>query len=248
MWSKKKMTKILKSRYKYFWKTGIRFNARRSKIRLTLNKLNLKLWNNIEYKKQHKKSRHPKFKDTLWRLSFKSKQEMKAFYGNIPESVFQKWNKKNKRKGKFLINIFETKLDVIIFKINWAMSIYHAKQLISHGHILVNGIKVQTPSYILQPNDLVQVSSNPESRKLIKQIVFKKISRINSVIKLIYFRRLPYFFGGLKNLRNKLEYWLFSPLSLEIDYFSMSVSLIFSNENERMFMYHPLKPFNYFKV
>lgn len=242
------MTKILKSRYKDFKKTGVRFNARRAKIRLTLKKLNLRLWNSLEFKKQHKKSRHPKFNDTLWRLTFKSKQEIKAFYGGISESVFQKWNKKNKRKGKLLINIFETRLDVIIFKLNWAMSIYHAKQLISHGHILVNGIKVKTPSYILQPNDFVQVSSNNESRKLIKHIVIKKLSRINSIINLIYFKRLPYYLGGIKNLQSKFEYWLFLPLSLEVDYFSMSASLVFSNENERMFMYHPLRPFRYLKI
>jgi len=86
------------------------------------------------------------------------------------------------------------------------MSIYHAKQLISHGHILVNGRKVRTPSYILKPNDMIQVSSNPESRKLIKQFVIKKLSRINSIINLIYFKRLPYYLGGISNLKNKFEY------------------------------------------
>lgn len=253
------MTKILKSRYKEFKKTGVRFNARRAKIRLTLNKLNLRLWNNLEFKKQHKKSRHPKFNDTLWRLTFKSKQEIKAFYGGISESTFQKINKKNKlgwmtsssisegnskrKKLTMLINIFETRLDVIVFKLNWAMSIYHAKQLISHGHILVNGRKVRTPSYILKPNDMIQVSSNPESRKLIKQFVIKKLSRINSIINLIYFKRLPYYLGGISNLKNKFEYWLFLPLSLEVDYFTMTATLIFSSENERMVMYHPLRPF-----
>lgn len=86
------------------------------------------------------------------------------------------------------------------------MSIYHAKQLINHGHILVNGRKVKTPSYLLRPNDTVQVSSNPESRKLIKHIVIKKLSRINSIINLIYFKRLPYYLGGINNLKNKFEY------------------------------------------
>lgn len=236
------MTKILKSRYKEFKKTGVRFNARRAKIKLTLNKLNLRLWNSLEFKKQHKKSRHPKFNDTLWRLTFKSKQEIKSFYGGISESTFQKLKKKNKKTKNLLINIFETRLDVVIFKLNWAMSIYHAKQLINHGHILVNGKKVKTPSFILHPNDLIQVSSNSESRKLIKHIIIKKLSRINSIINLIYFKRLPYYLGGIGNLKNKFEYWLILPLSLEVDYYTMSATLIFSHENERALMYHPLKP------
>lgn len=86
------------------------------------------------------------------------------------------------------------------------MSIYHAKQLISHGHIQVNGKKVKTPSYILRPNDLIQVASNPQSRKLIKKILIKKISRINSIIEFIYFKRIPYYLGGITNLRKKFEY------------------------------------------
>lgn len=246
------MTKIVKSRYKELKKTGVRFNARRAKIRLTLNKLNLRLWNNLEFKKQHKKSRHPKFNDTLWRLTFKSKQEIKAFYGSISESTFQRIN--NKLKGSslssegynnkaMLINILETRLDVIVFKLNWAMSIYHAKQLINQGHICVNGKKVKIPSYLLKPNDIVQVSPYPESRKLIKGFVIKKLSRINSIINLIYFKRIPYYLGGITNLKNKFEYWLFLPLSFEVDYYTMSATLVFNNENERMLMYHPLKPF-----
>ena len=250
------MTKILKTRYKAFKKTGVRFNARRAKIRLTLNKLNLRLWDNLEFKKNHKKSRHPKFNDTLWRLTFKNKQEIKAFYGGISESTFQKFNKKNKlgwmtsssisegnSKKTMLVNIFETRLDVIIFKLHWAMSIYHAKQLISHGHIQVNGRKVKIPSYILKPNDKVQVFCNPESRKLIKKSLKNKLSRINSIIEIIYFKRIPFYLGGIGNLKDKIEYWLFLPLSLEVDYYTMTATLIFKNENERMTMYHPLRPF-----
>lgn len=243
------MTRILKSRYKEFKKTGVRFNARRSKLKLTLNKLNLRLWNNLEFKKNHKKSRHPKFNDTLWKLNFKNKQEIKAFYGGISELTYQRLNKKTKglaltrsngfgqlehsashrTSARVLLNLFETRLDVVVFKLNWAMSIYHAKQLINHGHIQVNGKKIKTPSYILRPNDLIQVSSNPQSRKLIKKIVIRKLARINSIIELIYFKRVPYFLGGIANLKNKFEYWLFLPLSLEVDYLTMSATLVLNN-------------------
>lgn len=247
--------------YKEFKKTGVRFNARRAKLKLTLNKLNLRLWNNLEFKRLHKKSRHPKFNDTLWKLKFKHKQEIKAFYGGISESTYKKLNKKiklnnnspacaenlfnsqqnialtqttpnnivSRKSSNQLLNVLETRLDVIVFKLNWAMSIYHAKQLISHGHIQVNGKKVKIPSYILRPNDTIQVSSNPQSRKLIKGFVIKKLSRINSIIELIYFKRLPYYLGGITNLKNKFESWLFLPLSLEVDYLTMTATLIFNN-------------------
>ena len=191
----------------------------------------------MEFKKMHKKSRHPKFKETLWRLNFKNKQEIKAFYGGISELTYQKFNKKitrttlgqQKRSLNQLISLFETRLDVVVFKLNWAMSIYHAKQLISHGHIQVNGQKIKTPSYILRPNDLIQVASNPQSRKLIKNFVVKRLARINSIIEIIYFKRIPYFLGGIANLKNKFEYWLFLPLSLEVDYFTMSATLVSNN-------------------
>ena len=236
------MTKILKSRYKEFKKTGVRFNARRSKLKFTLNKRNLRIWNSMEFKKAHKRSRHPKFNDTLWRLNFKNKQEIKAFYGGISELTYQRLNK-NINKSAFthsnlgslkkspsqLIGIFETRLDVVVFKLHWALSIYHAKQLISHGHIQVNGKKIKTPSYILRPNDLIQVSSNPQSRRFIRKIVIKKLAKINAIINLIYFRRLPFYLGGITNLKNKFEYWLFLPLSLEVDYLTMSATLVLNN-------------------
>lgn len=239
------MTRILKSRYKNFKKTGVRFNARRTKLKLTLNKLNLRLWNNLEFKQGHKKSQHPKYNDTLWRLNFKNKQEIKAFYGTITESAYKKLIIQSKsltnsspilkkdgtlsplKQTKFpLISSLETRLDIVVFRLNWAISVYHAKQLISHGHILVNGNKMKIPSYILKPNDLIQVSNNLQSRKLIKKSIINKLSRINSIIELIYFKRNSYYLGNITKLKHKFEYWLFLPLNLEVDYLTMSAILV----------------------
>ena len=238
------MTRILKSRYKKFNKTGIRFNARRTKLKLTLNKLNLKLWNNLEWKKAHIKSKHPKYNDTLWRQNFKNKQDIKAVYGGITELAYRSLVAKSKSKTSLqnldslneskyltkqikkmpLICSLETKLDIVVFKLNWATSIYHAKQLISHGHILINGKKMKIPSYILKPNDLIQVSNHPKSRRLIKKAIIYKLSRINSILELIYFKRK---LGSLSNLKSKFEYWLNLPLNLEVDYMTMSATLVF---------------------
>lgn len=236
------MTKIWKARFKNY-KTGIRFNARRDKIWLTLNKLNLKKWDNLEFKK--KRSKHPRAMDTPWRLNYKSKQEIKTYYGRISESTYKKINKKNRFDHGSVIGQFETRLDVIIFKLNWAESIFHAKQIINHGHILINGIKLRIPSYILKPGDIIGISSNIESRKIIKSFLKKKLSRIDKINNLIYGRYLPYFLGGRNNLKGIIEYWFFLPMYLEVDYFTMTATLISKVDNEHLLIHHPLKPFTY---
>lgn len=238
------MTKIWKARFKNY-KTGIRYNARREKFWLTLNKLNLKIWDNLEFKKNYKKSKHPKSMDTPWRLNYKFKQEIKTYYGRISESTLKKINKKNRYNRQLLIGQFETRLDVLLFKLNWAESVFHAKQIINHGHILVNGAKLKIPSYNLKLNDTIRISSNIESRNIIKSFLKRKISRINFVNYLIYSRYIPHYMGGKNNLKGIIEHWLYLPLFLEVDYLTMTATLVFKVDNEHLLIHHPLKPFTY---
>lgn len=67
------------------------------------------------------------------------------------------------------LQFFESRLDTVLFRSKFCLSFKSAAQLILHGHILVNGLPVKTKSYILKPNDLIEVAFNVKSRSLIKK-------------------------------------------------------------------------------
>nr|YP_010145976.1 ribosomal protein S4 [Pseudo-nitzschia pungens]QQO80599.1 ribosomal protein S4 [Pseudo-nitzschia pungens] len=64
---------------------------------------------------------------------------------------------------------FESRLDTVIHRANFSLSIQEASQLILHGHVLVNGKIVRTKSYNLKTNDLIEIASNRKSRSLVKR-------------------------------------------------------------------------------
>ena len=73
------------------------------------------------------------------------------------------------------LRFFESRLDTVIHRANFSLSIKEAAQLILHGHVLVNGKPVKTKSYNLQTNDLIAIAHNKKSRALVK----KSIDRSN---------------------------------------------------------------------
>ena len=68
-----------------------------------------------------------------------------------------------------VLRFFESRLDTVLYRANFSLSIKGASQLILHGHVLVNGAVVRTKSYILESNDLVEIAYNKKSRALVKK-------------------------------------------------------------------------------
>jgi small subunit ribosomal protein S4 len=67
------------------------------------------------------------------------------------------------------LKFFESRLDTVIHRANFSLSIKEASQLILHGHVLVNGLPIKTKSYILKTNDLIEIAYNVKSRALVKK-------------------------------------------------------------------------------
>ena len=67
------------------------------------------------------------------------------------------------------LKFFESRLDTVLYRANFSLSIKEASQLILHGHVLVNGVLIKTKSYILKTNDLIEIASNLKSRALVKK-------------------------------------------------------------------------------
>lgn len=96
-----------------------------------------------------------------------AKQRLKVYYGNISEKQFHKYYVEAiRRKGdtaENLIGLLESRLDNLVYKAKFVPTVFAARQFVNHGHVTVNGKKVNIPSYQLKAGDVIEVRENPNS-------------------------------------------------------------------------------------
>jgi len=118
---------------------------------------------------QHGKARKPKI--VGYGLQLREKQKAKRYYG-VPEIQFRNLFEKAARQkgvtGENLLAMLERRLDNIVFKIGFGTSRAMSRQLVRHGHIAVNGNKVDIPSYIVRPNDVVEIREKSKQNSAIQ--------------------------------------------------------------------------------
>ncbi len=100
-------------------------------------------------------------------------KQIAKFSAQINEAQFKRFYKKaSKVKGKTgeaFLRFLEVRLDNMVRRMGFAVSIKAARQLVNHGHIKVNGEKVTIPSYILKPGDTVSLNGNISERLVVRQ-------------------------------------------------------------------------------
>ncbi len=115
---------------------------------------------------QHGQSRRRKLSD--FGVQLQAKQKLKGYYGNIGEKQFRRYYDEAVRgrgdTGENLIELLERRLDAVIYRMKFVPTVFAARQFISHGHILVNGKKVNVASYRVQDGDTVEIKE--KSREL----------------------------------------------------------------------------------
>jgi small subunit ribosomal protein S4 len=108
---------------------------------------------------QHGRSRRPK-RDSIYKRQLTQKQLLRSQY-NIREKQMRRYYMKAiKSRGnneERLLQLLETRLDALVLRAGFAQTIYAARQYVSHGHIQVNGKRVNIPSYAVKPGDEIQV-------------------------------------------------------------------------------------------
>jgi small subunit ribosomal protein S4 len=111
-----------------------------------------------------------KSKESQYAIRLKEKQKLRFNYG-INERQLIKYVREARRRngstGEILLQILETRLDNVLFRLGFAPTIAAARQLISHGHISVNSKRINIPSYLCKIND--NISVNEVSRNFIKK-------------------------------------------------------------------------------
>ena len=107
-------------------------------------------------------------------LQLRAKQKTKRFYG-VLESQFAKYFEMADRKagmtGENLLRILESRLDNVVYRLGLASSRAEARQLVVHNHYTVNGKKVNVPSYLLKPGEVVAVHDNIRSSDKMKAVI-----------------------------------------------------------------------------
>jgi small subunit ribosomal protein S4 len=106
-------------------------------------------------------------KDTEYLLQLREKQKARRIYGVLEKqfrTYYEEANRKAGKTGEVLLQILESRLDNVVYRAGYAKSRDHARQLVKHGHFVVNGKKVDIPSYRVTDHDIVEVRE--KSREL----------------------------------------------------------------------------------
>ncbi len=94
-------------------------------------------------------------------LQLMAKQKLKGYYGNISEKQFRRYYAEaSRRKGdtsENLIGILETRLDAVVYRMKFVPTVFASRQFVNHGHVKVNGVKVNIPSYRVREGDVIEV-------------------------------------------------------------------------------------------
>jgi small subunit ribosomal protein S4 len=105
-------------------------------------------------------------KESEYLLQVREKQKARRIYGVLEKqfgNYYEEAARKRGKTGEVLLQILETRLDNIVYRAGFAKSRDMARQVVSHGHILVNGKKVDIPSYRVSENDIVEVAPKSQS-------------------------------------------------------------------------------------
>ena len=127
----------------------------------------------LGYSSKKESIRQPKRrrKESEYGMQLREKQKAKFIYG-VLEKQFRGYFNKAKRQpgitGENLMRILESRLDNVVFRLGFARTRMEARQTVSHGHITVNGKRVDIPSYRVRPGDVVAVADKAKEMLVIK--------------------------------------------------------------------------------
>jgi small subunit ribosomal protein S4 len=118
---------------------------------------------------QHGQRRKNKVSD--FGLQLRAKQKLKGYYGNITEKQFSKtYEEASRRKGSSsenLIGLLEARLDAVVYRAKFVPTVFAARQFVNHGHVQVNGKRVNIASYRCKIGDIVSVRERSKNMALV---------------------------------------------------------------------------------
>ena len=107
-------------------------------------------------------------------IQLRAKQMTRRYYGVLEGQFRHYYDLAEKREGKTgeaLLAILESRLDNTVYRLGWASSHAEARQLVNHGHFTVNGKKVDIPSYLTKPGDVIAIAENSRQSVKFKTVI-----------------------------------------------------------------------------
>ena len=118
---------------------------------------------------QHGQRRAKKLSD--YGTQLQAKQKLKGYYGNITERQFHKYYVEAARRpgdtGENMIGLLERRLDAVVYRAKFVPTPFAARQLVSHGHVKVNGRRVTIPSYLVKEGDAIELTAKARDMALV---------------------------------------------------------------------------------
>ncbi len=125
-------------------------------------------------KETNRKPKQARRKQSEYALQLNEKQKVKFIYGVLETPFRRYYEKAEKMEGKtgeMLLQLLERRLDNVVFRLGFAKTRREARQLTAHGHFTVNGQKVNIPSYLIKPGDIVAVCEKSRSSAKFKALI-----------------------------------------------------------------------------
>ena len=118
---------------------------------------------------QHGQRRARKLSD--YGTQLQAKQKLKGYYGNITERQFRKYYQEASRRqgdtGENMIGLLESRLDALVYRAKFAPTPFAARQLVSHGHVRLNGRRVTVASCLVRVGDSIELSQKARDMALV---------------------------------------------------------------------------------
>jgi len=122
---------------------------------------------------QHGQRRRQKVSD--FGVQLRAKQKLKGYYGNITEKQFRRtYDQASRLRGdtsENLIGLLESRLDAIVYRAKFVPTVFAARQFVNHGHIKVNGKRVNIPSYRCKVGDVIEVRDKAKQIGMVLEAV-----------------------------------------------------------------------------
>ena len=113
-------------------------------------------------------------KQTDYGVHLREKQKVKHHYGLLEKQfrrVFAEAEKGKGNTGEALMSLLERRLDNVVYRLGFGHSRAQARLLIAHGHVTVNNRRVDIPSYVTRPGDVIRVKNRPKSLQLVQAVL-----------------------------------------------------------------------------
>jgi small subunit ribosomal protein S4 len=113
-------------------------------------------------------------KQTDYGVHLREKQKVKHHYGLLERQfrkVFAEANKGKCNTGERLMSLLERRLDNVVYRLSFGLSRAQARLLVAHGHVTVNGRRVDISSFLARPGDVIRVKNRPKSLQLVQAVL-----------------------------------------------------------------------------